>query len=151
MLISLDGAFEQAIAVRLQGKSAKSQQKAKIFAIALQLFHCQGMTMCEIAAEVGLKAQFEVTRLLKLKEFRADVRHYLLQTLQAKVTELAAEHINLDRLIALDREISNALAEQVDLLLRDAETDAKTSKSYTTGTLFSRRLCLHLDNRSYRS
>ena len=151
MLISLDGAFEKAIAVRLQGKSAKVQQKTKIFAIALQLFHCQGMTMSEIAAQVGLKAQFEVTRLLKLKEFRADVRHYLLQTLQARVTDLAAEHISLDRLIALDREISDALAEQVDLLLRDAETDAKTSKSYTTGTLFSRRLCLHLDNRSYRS
>jgi hypothetical protein len=151
MLLSLDDAFEKAIAVRLQGKSVKAQQKAKIFAIALQLFHCQGMTMGEIAAQVGLKAQFEVTRLLKLKEFRADVRHYLLQTLQAKVTDLAAEHINLDRLIALDREISNALAEQVDLLLRDAETDAKTTKSYATTTLFSRRLCLHLDNRSYRS
>ena len=151
MLISLNGAFEKAIAVRLQGKSTKAQQKAKIFAIALQLFHCQGLTMGEIAAQVGLKAQFEVTRLLNLKEFRADVRHYLLQTLQARVTELAAEHINLDRLIALDQEISNALAEQVDLLLKDAETDAKTTKSYTTGTLFSRRLCLHLDNRSYPS
>ena len=151
MLISLNGAFEKAIAVRLQSKSTKAQQKAKIFAIALQLFHCQGLTMGEIAAQVGLKAQFEVTRLLKLKEFRADVRHYLLQTLQARVTELAAEHINLDRLIALDQEISNALAEQVDLLLKDAETDAKTTKSYTTGTLFSRRLCLHLDNRSYPS
>ena len=151
MLLSLDGAFEKAIAVRLQGKSTKAQQKAKIFAIALQLFHCQGLTMSEIAAQVGLKAQFEVTRLLKLKEFRADVRHYLLQTLQAKVTELAAEHINLDRLITLDHAISNALAEQVDLLLRDAETDAKTTKSHTTGTIFSRRLCLHLDNRSYPS
>ena len=151
MLISLNGAFEKAIAVRLQGKSTKAQQKAKIFAIALQLFHCQGLTMGEIAAQVGLKAQFEVTRLLNLKEFRADVRHYLLQTLQARVTELAAEHINLDRLIALDQEISNALAEQVDLLLKDAETDAKTTKSYTRGTLFSRRLCLHLDNRSYPS
>lgn len=149
MLAALDQSFEQAIAIRLQGKSSKAQQKAKLFAIALQLFHCQGMTMGEIATQVGLKAQFEVTRLLKLKEFRTDVRHYLLQDLQGKVRDLAADHINLERLRNLDSAIAEALTEQVDLLMRDAESDAKTAKSHTTGTLFSRRLCKYLDTRSY--
>jgi hypothetical protein len=149
MLAALDHSFEKAIAVRLQGKSSKAQQKAKIFAIALQLFHCQGMTMGEIATEVGLKAQFEVTRLLKLKEFRTDVRHYLLQDLQGKVRDLAVDHIHLERLRDLDTAIAAALTEQVDQLMRDAESDAKTAKSYTTGTLFSRRLCEYLDTRSY--
>jgi hypothetical protein len=146
MLAALDKAFEQAIAVRLQGKSSKAQQKAQIFAIALQLFHCQGMTMGEIATQVGLKAQFEVTRLLKLKEFRTDVRHYLLQDLQEKVRDLAADHIRLERLRDLDSAIVAALTEQVDQLMRDAESDAKTAKSYTTGALFSRRLCEYLDH-----
>ena len=149
MLAALDQSFEQAIAIRLQGKSSKAQQKAKLFAIALQLFHCQGMTMGEIATQVGLKAQFEVTRLLKLKEFRTDVRHYLLQDLQGKVRDIAADHINLERLRNLDSAIAEALTEQVDLLMRDAESDAKTAKSHTTGTLFSRRLCKYLDTRSY--
>jgi len=146
LLSALDGAFEQAIAVRLEGKTIKAQQRAKIFAIALQLFHCQDMAMGEIATQVGLKAQFEVTRLLKLKEFRTDVRHYLLQALQASVRDLAAEHMDLERLTALDNEIAAALAEQIDSLLRDAESEAKTTKSYTTETLFARRLCLYLDS-----
>ncbi len=146
LLAALDRAFERAIAVRLQGKTVKAQQRVKIFALALRLFHCEGMTMGEIAAQVGLKAQFEVTRLLKLKEFRADVRHYLLQTLQSKVRDLAAEHIDIERLIALDSEIATALTEQIDLLLRDAESEAKTVKSHSTETLFAHRLCLYLDN-----
>ena len=146
MLAALDRSFEQAIAIRLQGKSSKAQQKAKIFVIALQLFHCQGMTMGEIATQVGLKAQFEVTRLLKLKEFRTDVRHYLLQDLQRKVRDLATDHIHLERLRNLDSAIAEALTEQVDQLMRDAESDAKTAKSYTTETLFSRRLCEYLDH-----
>jgi len=146
LLASLDQAFEKAIAVRLEGKTAKAQQRAKIFPLALQLFHCQDMAMGEIATRVGLKAQFEVTRLLKLKEFRADVRHYLLQILQSKVRDLAADHIDLERLTALDSEIAAALEEQIDSLLHDAESEAKTTKSYTTETLFARRLCLYLDS-----
>ncbi len=35
--------------------------------------------MGEIATIIGLQAQYQVTRLLKLKELRADIRHKMLQ------------------------------------------------------------------------
>ena len=77
----LDGAIEQVISERVTLLQRRDAQKAQSFLTALQLFH-QGRSMTEIAKLLNLQAQFHVSRLLKLKDFRADVRQQLLVPLR---------------------------------------------------------------------
>jgi hypothetical protein len=85
----LEQAIEQVICDRLAYLQRKQNQTAQAFLQALHLFHCQGQSMGEIAPQIGLQAQFQVTRLMKLKEFRASVRSKLLQMLLQSVIDKA--------------------------------------------------------------
>ncbi|MFM7885617.1 MAG: hypothetical protein ACKPCM_02750, partial [Pseudanabaena sp.] len=84
--------LEQAIAKVIDIRSRKIQQQSPKnnhnFLTGLSLFHCHGQTMSEIATAVGLEAQYQVTRLLKLKELRADIRREILGDLREQVMEL---------------------------------------------------------------
>lgn len=139
---ALGKAFEQVISARTQRyKGNKSQN----FITALQLFHCQGRSMTEIAPAVGLQAQFQVSRLLNLKAFREDVRHQMIQQLLTFVKQQAAALIAPDRLQQLDSAIEIALNEQIEDLMQAAAAQAQSPKDYVTGTIFSRTLCQFLD------
>jgi hypothetical protein len=144
---ALDRAFNHVIQARTSRyKAAKSQS----FLAALKLFHCQGRSMTEIAAQVGLQAQFQVSRLLNLKAFREDVRHQMVQQLlvfvnQQAVKQQAAELMSPDRLQQLDAQIEAALNEQIEGIMQEAAAQAQSPKDYVTGTMFSRTLCGQLD------
>jgi hypothetical protein len=139
---ALEGAFSQVIADRTRRfKGDKSQN----FLAALKLFHCQGRSMGEIATQVGLQAQFQVSRLLNLKAFREDVRHQMVQQLLTFVKQQAAELMSPDRLQQLDAQIEAALNEQIEGIMQEAAAQAQSPKDYVTGTMFSRTLCGHLD------
>jgi hypothetical protein len=139
---ALEAAFGQTIGDRTRRyKDDKSQN----FLAALKLFHCQGLSMGEIAAQVGLQAQFQVSRLLNLKTFREDVRHHMVQQLLAFVKQQAADLMSPDRLKQLDATIETALNEQIEGLMQEAAAQAQSPKDYVTGTMFSRTLCHHLD------
>ena len=64
----LDNALATVTEIRVKKIQRKDAIKAKKFLTALELFHCQGLSMTEIAKRIEMKAQFQVTRLLKLKE-----------------------------------------------------------------------------------
>lgn len=124
----------------------KDAQKSQQFLTALQLFHCQGKSMGEMAAMVGLQAQYQVTRLLKLKSFRADVRQQLLMLLRESVQEQAKYYADPQRLKNLDQQIEEALNEQIAKVIQEAETEASLAKIRPQNCLFSQKLCHYLDS-----
>jgi hypothetical protein len=146
----LDQSLEQVTGDRLSSLQRKKGDTAQQFLLALQLFHCRGQSMGEIASQVGLQAQYQVTRLLKLKEFRADVRQQLLLNLRDRILEKAKDYTDPDRLQALDQQIETALDEQIATVMQQAEAETSVAKNSPLASLFARRLCHHLDTRSVK-
>ena len=150
LLMCLDGAIEQVINERVTLLQRRDAQKAQNFLTALQLFHCQGRSMTEIAKALNLQAQFHVSRLLKLKDFRADVRQQLLVRLRYRVINRAKTYTDAKRLQTLNQQIEEALDEQITAVIQEAATEASTAtitKNQLTTSLFAQRLCRHLDTR----
>ena len=98
--------------------------------------------MSAIAPKVELQAQYQVTRLLKLKELRVDIRHHMLQ-LMRDWTITTAKMEDLDSLKQREREIESALAEQIDLVLNEAEKEVSIAES--TKSVLAKRICAYLD------
>lgn len=141
----LDAAIALAIEQRWQRLGRKSAAKAEQFLIALRAFHCEGAAMGEIASRVGLKAQYQVTRLLDLKGLRAETRHHWLQKLRVSVQDLAQTLSSVDDLAGLDQRLEDALNAEIDRTIQEAEAEASTPKSRATVSLFARRVCEYLD------
>lgn len=144
----LDHVMELVVGDRLSHMQRKNPQTAHQFLTALTLFHCRGQSMGEIASQIGLKAQYQVTRLMKLKEFRADVRQHLLRRLCDRIGEMAQAYTDPQRLHTLNQTLETALDEQVSTLIQQAENEASIAKHQPLDSLFARRLCHHLDTRS---
>ncbi len=147
----LDLAIAQVTSERVKTLDTKDREKAQKFMIALQLFHCQELSMSEIAKQLDLKAQFHVSRLLKLKAFRADVQQQLLILLRDRVFAQAQAYTSPQRLQTLAQEIESALNEQIANVIQEAAMEASTAtieKHHTTSSFFSQRLCHYLDIRS---
>ncbi|WP_413161102.1 hypothetical protein ACL6C3_21580 [Capilliphycus salinus ALCB114379] len=148
-LTCLDVSLLEVIEQRLSKFKGRSSEKREQFLKALSLFHCRGESMGEIAKQLGLKAQYQVTRLLKLKEFRADVRQTLLIQLRDRILEFAKNYTDSQRLKSLDKtldsQLDEALNEQIDRVIQEAESESHNSQESSTKSLFSRRLCEQID------
>jgi hypothetical protein len=145
---ALEKAIQQAIESRYQAlKPPKKQQ----YLTALKLFHQEGLSMTAIATQVGLAAQFQVTRLLKLKELRESVRHEMIMLLKRYVKEQAIAFVTLEQLESLDGKIEEALVEQVDQLMAEDAAQAQSPKNYGKGSRFATVLCQSLDRFSSSS
>jgi hypothetical protein len=141
----LDRAVEKVLSGRISILQSKKPPKTSQFLQALHLFHCQGNSMGEIADQVGLAAQYQVTRLLKLKEFRADIRQHMLNFLRSSVMEKAAIYVKPERLKRLETEVESALDERIAEVMQKAIDEASVAKNRPLTSLFSQRLCQHLD------
>jgi hypothetical protein len=150
-LESLDQAISQVVETsldKLQRKRAANQEIAKSFVTALHLFHCQGQPMSQIAPQIGLKKQYEVTRLLKLNELRADIRQKLLLILGDRLLEIAQQFTDFERLQRLDQQLELILDEQIDRIIQEAESEAKNPvRNQPLCSLLARRLCRYLERR----
>ena len=145
-LICLDQVVAEVTRDRLTVLKRKSPPKDQPFLKALYLFHCQGQSMSSIAPQVGLSKQYEVTRLLKLNEFRADIRQRLLVILSTRVLDRAKSYADPQRLAGLDQQLEAALDEQSGTFIAEAEAAAKTaSRTSQVQSLFARRVCQSLD------
>lgn len=138
----LEGALAQVIRDRQQKLKPPKDQS---FLKSLHLFYCQGLSMTTIAVEIGLKAQFQVSRLLKLKEFRSDIRHQMLNCLRQYILDRAKEDLDLNHLNHLDYQIDAALSEQVDALMQEDQANTSTPKHYSSNNVFAQRICQYLD------
>ncbi|MGB3535507.1 MAG: hypothetical protein WBA13_18565 [Microcoleaceae cyanobacterium] len=125
----------------------RDKVKSQQFLQALHLFHCEGKSMGEIAKIIGLQAQYQVSRLLKLKSFRAEIRQNLVNELQQRLLDFLKNSNTFDseRLAEIHQPLVEALDEQINQLMADAESDAHTAKENTTETQFSLKLCSYLD------
>jgi len=141
----LENALQQVVSDRLQILKPPKQQS---FLTALKLFHCQKLAMSAIAQQIGFRAQYQVSRLLKLDELRTDVRHGMLQCLRTAVKDTALNYVEPDKLDTLDRQIAAALEYQVDDLIQKDQASSKTPKGYVSDNLFAQRLCQYLDTLS---
>lgn len=145
LLTCLDQALEQVTNERVKYLERKDPEKAQKFLTALQLFHCRGASMTEIAPIINLPAQFNVSRLLNLKALRADVQQKLLVLLRDRISERTKAYTNPDHL----QLIEEALKEQITLLIQEVRKEASTptkAKTHNTQSLFSKRICPLLDD-----
>lgn len=138
---SLDRSLEKVINNRLNFMQRQKSLMSDKFIPALHLFHCQGRSMAEIAGLIGLQAQYQVTRLLKLKEFRADVRQLMLKELLPGVLEKAMVYTNLESVKIIEKQVEGALDEQIASLVKEAEAETVLAKHRPLESLFARRLC----------
>ncbi|HLO49041.1 MAG TPA: hypothetical protein VK211_11550 [Kamptonema sp.] len=145
LLVCLEQAIAQVTEAWIKQFQGQNYNKSQQFLKALQLFHCQGKTMGEIAPVVGLQAQYQVTRLLKLKSFRAEIRHQLLAMLRDRILEAAKSYIDPQQLLTQDKQIESALSEQINTVIQEAETEASTAKKQSTSSIFSQKICSYLD------
>lgn len=148
----LDQAVAKVTKERVTKLQRKDPKKAEKFLTAMQLFYGQGWSMGEIAKAVNLNAQYQVSRLLKLKAFRADVQQQFLVLLCDRVIKEAKAYTDSERLQALSQQIAEALNEQVTQVIQKAAAEASTptsTKNKTpTTSLFAERLCRYLDQRN---
>lgn len=134
----LDQAIKTAVGQRLAYLQKQFPDKAKTYRLALKLYCCEQKTMAEIAPMVGLEAQFQVTRLLKIDDLLASVRRQLLKQLQANLLALIqteqSPHAYLcaDRLQNLDETCLAAIIEK---------PRANSSASSASSQFFMQRLC----------
>lgn len=138
--------LEQAIAQVINDSIYKLQRKRasvdQSFLTALHLFHCQGQPMGEIAPQIGLKKQYEVTRLLKLNDLRSDIRQQSLSLLRDRVLDKAKQYANIDCLQRLDQQVEFILDEQIAGVIQEAEAEAKIPvRNQPLKSLLARRLC----------
>lgn len=141
----LDKAISQVVndfISQLQRKRSSAEQS---FITALHLFHCQGQSMTQIAPQIGLKKQYEVTRLLKLNELRVDIRQHLLVMLRDRVLDTAKLFAEPERLQSLERQVELILDEQISGIIQEAESEAKNPiRDRPLRSLLARRLCRYL-------
>ena len=142
---SLDRSIEYVISTRLGKFKGKKASKAPQFLTALELFHCQGESMSEIAPIIGLQAQYQVTRLLKLKELRADIRHKMLQLMGDWIL-IQTKFEDPKLLKQREQEIEAALGEQIDLVLEEAEKEVSIADS--TQSILAKHICDYLHRQS---
>jgi hypothetical protein len=137
----LDQAIIQVCQNRLQLLQKRDRQAAETFLLGLHLFHCQGKSMAEMAPLLSLNAQYQVSRLLKLKEFRAAVCQQLLHDLKNTTLPLAAQYANPRLLSQLGQQVETALTEQINNISATATAEASVPRNRPTASLFARRLC----------
>ena len=147
-LESLDQAIALAIPNALTHLQRKKSDAEPAFLTAIHLLHCEGQSMREIAPQIGLKQQYEVTRLLKLNDLRADVRQRSLLLLRDRVIDTAKLYATVETLEQLDQRVEQILDQQISNVIEEAESEAKSPvRRQPFRSLFARRLCLYLASR----
>lgn len=98
--------------------------KDQAFLKALYLFYCEAKSMADIAPLVGLEKQFQVTRLLELKELRAVVRRLWLSLIRDRLATLIEDYLESDQANRLDPHLDGLLEDLIDRMIAEDETDS---------------------------
>jgi hypothetical protein len=149
----LDQALKQVIGDRIAYLQRKKSNTSQEFITALHLFHCQGKAMGEIAPLVGLQAQYQVSRLLKLKQLRADVKQKMLKALLDCISEEVATLSKSESLPTLNQQqLQVVLDEEIARIIQEAEIESEVNSNRNSPlkSQFSRRLCHSLRSEQLR-
>ena len=138
-------ALTTALATVLSDRIAATPKKATQFLTALQAYYCEQLAMSDIATLIGARGQDVVSRLMRLKDLRSDIRRHMLSELKSAVIIL----ITAANLSQSDRAIEAALDEQLKTLMQEEAQRDKTTKGLKKGdTRLSVALCDYLDRES---
>lgn len=143
LIICLERALDQVIKAYMNRKTRQSFFDAQSFVLGLSLFYCQQKSMNEIAEILGLKAQYQVTRLLKLKSFRSDIQQKLVVSLREVVLDKASAYTNPEGLAKLESKIAEAISISIENILEN-ERDSRTHDLSGERSLFTQSLCSKL-------
>ena len=102
----LQRATDQVIAARAAYLRGKKQPKHEIYLKAMRLFHVQGQSMTEIAPQVGLTRQYQVSRLLELPELQADLHQRWLMLIGLELPSLLHSILEPAPLAQLQQELT---------------------------------------------
>lgn len=145
----LNQAVKQVLDDRVTYLSRRKPPKDQTFLKALDLFHREGKSMTEIAPLVGLQKQFQVTRLLALKELRSDVRQKWLKLLHQRLPQLLKNYFDPQQLEQFDQQLqqqlNTVLEEIIDRIIAEDATDSYSPKR-NSRSLFTASLCQYLEN-----
>jgi hypothetical protein len=94
---------ERVVYLQRRGRTAQPP-KHQAYLRAMQLFHGQGQSMSQIAPQVGLTQQYQVSRLLELPELQADLHQRWLLRIGAELPQLLQEIFEPEQLEQLEQE-----------------------------------------------
>lgn len=140
---ALDGAIAQTISHRVARLAKRTPSQSAAFLEGLHRFHCGGESMGAIAPHIGLREQYQVTRLLSIKQLRADIRRQTLLILKECIGQLAQDYVEADRLQRLDANLEAILDGQLDPIFAAAEAESFTAQP-SSRSLLTQRLCDYL-------
>ncbi|NJO20179.1 MAG: hypothetical protein HC838_09120 [Spirulinaceae cyanobacterium RM2_2_10] len=103
--------------------------------------------MSDIAAQLGLRDQPSVSRLLDLKHLRADIARTTLSQLKQRVLALAQAYVSPDGLRDLEARVQTVLAEEVDAAIANAQKEASTGYNRAMTSCLALAICHYLDRR----
>jgi hypothetical protein len=141
----LDKAIEDVIQHRITNLRRQNVEMAQKYLTAIHLFHCHGEAMGNIANQIGLQAQYQVTRLLQLKKLRASVRQVMLNLLLPLILDKVRVLNIPERIKTVDNEIEAALNEEISEMIQAAKSESIRTRNRPLPSLFARRLCIYID------
>ena len=140
-LQTLDESIYQLIEAYIAKYQARKTPQGKVYYQALALFYRDCQPMGQIAKQTGLASQVQVTRLLQLRRFRAEVCAYWLQQLQQKVRASVLKQLSAERLDEIALQLEQILIEDTSTVMDEAQAEAQIPKNRTANSVFARHLC----------
>ena len=139
-------AVQEVIEDRVKFYRKKKKSKDQQFIQALHLYHCQVVSMGDIAPQIGLTKQYQVSRLLEQKEIRADVARKTVSYLIIAIFQILPEEPSLDKQSELRTKLTPILNEKVDIEMQKAQKEDSVSKNRSMDTKLSQAICQYLGN-----
>lgn len=103
--------------------------------------------MKEIAPQLGLRDQPQVSRLLELKTLRSDIGRRMLLCLRSNVLKLAQCYVDPVQLRVLDSKLQSVLGEEIDKELEKSKKETHIGHNRVMNSQFSKTICQYLDSR----
>lgn len=146
VLQCLDQSVSTVIQGRMQGNSRRTRiTTVENFLYALQWYYCEGLSQGEIAKRLQVGGQDRVAKLLKLTQFRSEVKLHTFTCLQNYIQVVANAGDDPEQLLAVDA----ALNEQLDQLIQqDQDWGFTPIAIQKQGSLLSQRVCEFLKQHS---
>ena len=139
LLDCLDEAIALTITHRRNYLAKRKPPKDTAFAEGIYRFFVLGESMGAIAPHIGLKAQFQVTRLLQIRDLRAAICRHMQITLKQRIRQLAEKYVEVSELKqSLDQTLDDLLDRDIERIVAEAEAETFTAKSSNQSLLNQR-------------
>ena len=149
--IALNSAIAQALDTHLDKltKSKKYAPLAQQFIPGLQLYYGQGMTLAEIAPQLGMSSWDQARRILNPGELLSKIRMLTVQQLLDKILEKAKE-MGLTKIPPAPNYLK-AVSEQIEAfadeeIFQEAAAEIRAGKNRSLNSIYAQELQIYLKN-----